>query len=110
MFREGEILSSCKWLIILFGSTERQSNLLFLCIFLPLVDVAWSVVTYYMPIICNLLFCSEITVLLGAESNPCGAGAQYTIRCSTAEPAVFGARVAQQAADTTFQIPFQKKW
>ena len=63
-----------------------------------------------MQIIRNLLFCSEITVLLGAESNPCGAGAQSTIRCSTAEPPVFGARVAQQAAGTTFQIPFPKKW
>ena len=62
----------------------------------------------YMQIIRNLLFSSEITVLLGAERNPCGAGARSTLRCSTAESAVLGARVAHQAAGTTIEIPFQK--
>jgi len=32
-FRDREILSSCKWLIILFGSTERQSNLCYFCVY-----------------------------------------------------------------------------
>jgi len=75
---------------------------------LPPADVAWSVDVDCMQKIRNLLFGSEITVLLGAESNPCCAGARSTVRCSTAEPAVFGARVAQQAAGTTFIIPLKK--
>ena len=60
-----------------------------------------------MSIFRNLLFCSDITVLLGAENNPCDAGARTTLRCSTAEPLARRAKAAQQSTGKTLQIPFQ---
>jgi hypothetical protein len=33
MFRDREILSSCMWLIVLVGSTNRQSNLWYFCVY-----------------------------------------------------------------------------